>query len=166
MLAACEGDGGSVTSSDPAAGKHLFVEHCARCHTLEAAGAEGTRAADLDIIRPTYEQVSSCVTHGIPGEMPAFGKKRTLTPQQIRDGGHVHLARDETEQPTDSRTYVRSRDAIALRMICAASAASAGSASSAGWWLTPSLQGTKTIALGTRSATHIVSCAAPECIVM
>ena len=26
----------------------------------------------------------------------------------------------------------------------------------------PSLHGTKTIALGTRSATHIVSCAAPE----
>ena len=51
-------------------------------------------------------------------------------------------------------------------MICAASAASAGSASSAGWWLTPSLQGTNTIALGTRSATHIVSWAAPECIVM
>ena len=51
-------------------------------------------------------------------------------------------------------------------MISAASAASAGSASSAGWWLMPSLQGTKTIALGTRSATHIVSWAAPECIVM
>ena len=31
-----------------------------------------------------------------------------------------------------------------------------------GEWLMPSLQGTKTIALGTRSATHIVSCAAPE----
>ena len=43
-------------------------------------------------------------------------------------------------------------------MISAASAASAGFASSAGWWLIPSLHGTKTIALGTRSATHIVSC--------
>src|SRR5207342_2709277 len=58
------------------------------------------------------------------------------------------------------------RALIALRMISAANAASAGSADSAGWWLIPSRQGTKTIALGTRSATHIVSWAAPECIRM
>ena len=38
----------------------------------------------------------------------------------------------------------------------------AGFASSNGEWLMPSLHGTKTIALGTWSATHIVSCAAPD----
>ena len=58
------------------------------------------------------------------------------------------------------RAQTRAR--IAFRMISAASAASAGSASSSGVWLMPSRHGTKTIALGTRSATHIVSCAAPE----
>ena len=47
--------------------------------------------------------------------------------------------------------------AMALRMISAARAASSGRASSSGWWLIPSLQGTKTIALGTLVATHIVS---------
>src|SRR3989304_2446799 len=51
-------------------------------------------------------------------------------------------------------------------MISAARAASAGLASSAGWWLIPSLQGTNTIAHDTRSATHIVSCAAPAGMVM
>ena len=35
-----------------------------------------------------------------------------------------------------------------------------------GVWLRPSRQGTNTIAVGTRSATHIVSCAAPEIIVV
>src|SRR5437870_2381722 len=60
----------------------------------------------------------------------------------------------------------QSRDAIAFRMISAASAASAGLASSSGEWLIPSLHGTKTIALGTWSATHIVSCAAPDGISM
>ena len=63
-----------------------------------------------------------------------------------------------------SRRQTRAR--IAFRMMSAASAASAGSASSSGEWLTPSRQGTKTIAQGTWSATHIVSCAAPDAISM
>ena len=84
-LTACGGNGGGGATADPVAGERVFSEHCARCHTLEEAGAKGTRAADLDIIRPTYEQVSSCVTYGIRGEMPAFGRKRTLTRKQIRD---------------------------------------------------------------------------------
>ena len=44
---------------------------------------------------------------------------------------------------------------IAFRMISAPSAASAGSASSSGAWLIPSLHGTKTIALGTSGATQL-----------
>src|SRR3712207_7551285 len=42
--------------------------------------------------------------------------------------------------------------------------ASSGRASSSGEWLIPSLQGMKTMALGTRLAIDIVSCAAPECM--
>src|SRR3954451_15887081 len=55
---------------------------------------------------------------------------------------------------------------MALSMTSAPRAASAGSASSYGEWLMPSLQGTKTIALATRSAMLMVSWAAPECIAM
>ena len=55
-------------------------------------------------------------------------------------------------------------DANAMIMTCAASAPSAGLASSRGVWLSPSTHGTKIIALGTRWATSIVSCAAPETI--
>src|SRR5918912_3007927 len=55
---------------------------------------------------------------------------------------------------------------MALSITSAPRAASAGSASSFGEWLMPSLHGTKTIALGTRSAMLIVSWAAPECIAM
>src|SRR5919107_5026961 len=55
---------------------------------------------------------------------------------------------------------------MALSITSAPRAASAGSASSSGEWLMPSLHGTKTIALGTLSAMLIVSWAAPECITM
>jgi len=63
--------------------------------------------------------------------------------------------RDFGFQPPCSR-------ASALSTISAATAASAGSASSSGAWLIPSRHGTNTIPQGARSATHIVSCAAPE----
>src|SRR5439155_22800922 len=77
------------------------------------------------------------------------------------------LARDAPRAAVDARARsYECREEIAFRMISAASPASAGFASSYGEWLTPSLQGTNTIAHGTWSATHIVSCAAPECMTM
>ena len=98
-------------------------------------------------------------------------RRRSRSPRRgrrgIRGRSRVLWALGALALPRAARELGRSpttRLAIASRMISAASAASAGSASSAGWWLIPSLHGTKTIALGTRSATHIVSCAAPECI--
>jgi cbb3-type cytochrome c oxidase subunit III len=42
------GAGGLVTKGDKEAGKKLFQEKCAGCHTLAAAGASGTIGPNLD----------------------------------------------------------------------------------------------------------------------
>jgi len=78
--------GARQAGGDPIAGKRVFVKHCARCHAMKAAGSKtaATRGPELDEVRPTYRQVFNCVTYGT-GIMPAFGTKRLLTRQQIRD---------------------------------------------------------------------------------
>jgi cbb3-type cytochrome c oxidase subunit III len=47
LLSGC-GAGGLVTNGDKEAGKKLFQERCAGCHTLAAAGASGTIGPNLD----------------------------------------------------------------------------------------------------------------------
>jgi mono/diheme cytochrome c family protein len=66
--------GGSVYSS---AG-------CGGCHTLAAAHSTGTVGPDLDALKPNYQAVTAQVTNGGSG-MPAFGKTKQLTTQQIAD---------------------------------------------------------------------------------
>jgi mono/diheme cytochrome c family protein len=68
---------------DPAAGKAIFAKAgCASCHTLAAAGAQGTVGPNLDQAKPNYKLVVTRVTFG-KGVMPAF--KGQLTDQQIAD---------------------------------------------------------------------------------
>jgi cbb3-type cytochrome c oxidase subunit III len=51
------GTGGVSKSKDAAAGKPLFVQYCGSCHTLKAAGTNGTRGPDLDAsIGPVRKQ--------------------------------------------------------------------------------------------------------------
>jgi cbb3-type cytochrome c oxidase subunit III len=47
LLSGC-GAGGLVTKGDKDAGKKLFQEKCAGCHTLAAAGSSGTVGPNLD----------------------------------------------------------------------------------------------------------------------
>ena len=47
VVAAC-GTGGRVSGGDVAHGKQVFSQNCASCHTLQAAGAQGTIGPNLD----------------------------------------------------------------------------------------------------------------------
>jgi len=68
---------------DPANGKKLFVSSgCGSCHTLKAAGTNGTSGTNLDKSKPSYSKCVDSITNGGKG-MPAF--KGVLSTTQIQD---------------------------------------------------------------------------------
>ena len=67
--------GGAATS-----GKDIFTANCGSCHTLAAAGTNGTVGPNLDDLMPALARVERQVTNG-GTIMPAF--KGKLTPAQI-----------------------------------------------------------------------------------
>lgn len=76
-----EGDSGGAGNAE--AGAEVFASAgCGGCHTLKAADATGTKAPNLDELRPSEAEVREQVTNG-GGGMPAFKDK--LSEQQIAD---------------------------------------------------------------------------------
>jgi mono/diheme cytochrome c family protein len=76
-----EEDAGS--QGDAEAGAAVFQEAgCGGCHTLEAAGSEGTIGPNLDESQPEFSLVVDRVTNG-SGAMPSFRDR--LDDKQIRD---------------------------------------------------------------------------------
>jgi mono/diheme cytochrome c family protein len=70
-------------ASDLTADKQVFASAgCGSCHTLKAAGANGTIGPNLDQKKHPLTLVLQRVSNG-KGAMPAF--KAQLTPQQIKD---------------------------------------------------------------------------------
>lgn len=63
-----------------AAGQTVFTQNCATCHTLAAAGSNGTAGPNLDELKPDEALVEHQVTNG-GGGMPAFGS--TLSKSEI-----------------------------------------------------------------------------------
>lgn len=64
-----------VTPSSPAlvaTGRQLFLDSCAHCHGADARGDEGP---DLHEIQVSDRYIANIIKHGIPHEMPSFGKK-------------------------------------------------------------------------------------------
>jgi len=55
-LAACGTEDVSVTSADAEQGAQLFAEHCGGCHTLSAAGTEGSGNRSLRVQGPNLDQ--------------------------------------------------------------------------------------------------------------
>ena len=55
---------------------------CGVCHILKAASSEGNIGPNLDVLKPTEEQVRLVVTEGL-GVMPAFGEEGILTSEEI-----------------------------------------------------------------------------------
>ena len=75
--------GGGGTATPASTGAQIFASAgCGGCHTLVASGASGTVGPNLDVLRPSLNQVIAMVTAG-GGVMPAFGGRLTAT--QIRD---------------------------------------------------------------------------------
>jgi len=88
--AAATTTGGATTTTptgtsqgDAVAGKKVFAASgCGACHTLKAAGSNGTVGPNLDQLKPPYDRVVHQVEVG-GGPMPAF--KSTLSAKQIQD---------------------------------------------------------------------------------
>jgi mono/diheme cytochrome c family protein len=56
-VSACGTEGIQVSESEPAyEGAELFATRCAGCHTLEAAGAQGSAERDLRVQGPNLDQ--------------------------------------------------------------------------------------------------------------
>lgn len=73
--------GGSSTGAVASAeGAKIFASNCAQCHTLLAAGSQGSVGPDLDQRAPDLARVKSQVTNGGDG-MPAFAD--VLSSEQI-----------------------------------------------------------------------------------
>jgi mono/diheme cytochrome c family protein len=74
----------SCTAHGEELGRKVFTQieqpSCQLCHTLKAAGAEGTIGPSLDELRPDLEKSLQAVRNGV-GVMPPFRDK--LTPEQI-----------------------------------------------------------------------------------
>jgi glucose dehydrogenase/mono/diheme cytochrome c family protein len=68
-------EGGSVSV---AAGKEVFTKTCGTCHTLAAAGTNGSVGPNLDELMPSDALVQRQVTNG-GGGMPAFGGQLSKT---------------------------------------------------------------------------------------
>ncbi|HKI24055.1 MAG TPA: cytochrome c [Gaiellaceae bacterium] len=81
--AGCGGDdddsGGAATTAATTAetteggadGAAVFASNCGTCHTLAAAGSDGTTGPNLDDLKPDEETVEAQVRSG-GGGMPAF----------------------------------------------------------------------------------------------
>jgi outer membrane protein assembly factor BamB len=60
------------------AGRSVFEQNCASCHTLAAAGSTGTVGPNLDQLKPSDALVTHQVING-GGGMPAFGSQLSKT---------------------------------------------------------------------------------------
>ena len=56
LLAACGTEDVSVTAPEDEAGAVIFAEHCAGCHTLSAAGTQGSGNRSLRVQGPNLDQ--------------------------------------------------------------------------------------------------------------
>lgn len=79
-----EGTEEGGTAATGSAGESIFTTNCATCHTLAAAGAEGTVGPNLDQIKPSQTIVEHQVING-GGGMPAFGKEQILSTEEIEE---------------------------------------------------------------------------------
>src|SRR5690348_3756748 len=75
------GGGGNGSQANSAGAKVFADAGCKNCHTLKAAGANGTVGPNLDQLQPSAALVTKQVKNG-GGVMPSF--KGKLSPQQIK----------------------------------------------------------------------------------
>ena len=74
---------GEETEGDAVNGEQIFASAgCGGCHTLSAAGTNGSVGPNLDDASPSYDKVVELVTNGA-GAMPSF--EGDLSAQEIQD---------------------------------------------------------------------------------
>jgi mono/diheme cytochrome c family protein len=82
--------GGLKLTRAEKAGRELFGEHCAVCHTLAAANAIGKVGPNLDVIQPTRQLVLHTITYGCLQNPPPNSQENCLgqgtMPAQILQG--------------------------------------------------------------------------------
>jgi mono/diheme cytochrome c family protein len=69
------GPGGVELTAAEVAGRHVFAQNCATCHTLEGANAVGKVGPNLDQLRPPKALVTNAIKLGRArgqGQMPAL----------------------------------------------------------------------------------------------
>jgi len=82
-LGGCGDSGGaSRARASPAEGRRLFLaSHCGRCHTMAAAGTDGTSGPDLDTSeRLDLREIRASLVEGANG-MPSYAGR--LTARQL-----------------------------------------------------------------------------------
>jgi YVTN family beta-propeller protein len=95
--AATAGGGGDGAAPD---GKKVFTSNCGGCHTLAAAGTNGSVGPNLDTLKPSAAVLKTTVENG-SGTMPAF--KGSLSAAEI-DAVAAFVAGEKTGTPTPTRT--------------------------------------------------------------
>ena len=108
VLAACGSEGVSVPEGDPnAAGAEIFATRCSGCHTISAAGTQGSgnralraQGPNFDQRVETYDEVLYAIRNG--------GFSGAIMPQNIVVGDEVATGQDtvtggEVEQPSDEQ---------------------------------------------------------------
>jgi cbb3-type cytochrome c oxidase subunit III len=79
-VAMVAGNPSAAGPTNATSGKDIFLANCGSCHTLAAAGTNGTIGPNLDQLKPPLSVVQRQVTNG-GAAMPAF--KGQLTAAQI-----------------------------------------------------------------------------------
>jgi mono/diheme cytochrome c family protein len=57
----------SAVPGNAAAGKKIFVEFCGKCHTMQAAGSNGTLGPNLDQDKVDFTRVVTAIEEGVGG---------------------------------------------------------------------------------------------------
>jgi mono/diheme cytochrome c family protein len=70
--------GGMKLTAAEKAGRELFGEHCAVCHTLAAAAAIGKTGPNLDQLRPAFSLVMHTIQNGCLQSAPAGSPQSCL----------------------------------------------------------------------------------------
>jgi cytochrome c6 len=69
---------------NPVDGKKVFIAFCGKCHTMAAAGSQGTLGPNLDQDRVNFAQVVSAIEEGVGGIQAEY-VLRAVTFSQIYD---------------------------------------------------------------------------------
>jgi sulfite dehydrogenase len=84
--------GGIKLSSSDKVGRELFGEHCAVCHTLAAANAQGKVGPNLDTLKPPQSLVLHTIQYGCLSNPPSTSDPQNCLGQGVMPANVVEGA--------------------------------------------------------------------------